>query len=83
MKSLNSLARKDIIKFPTAKFVLSLSLLPSLFVSSSSGFDDTPSLFLSISLRIIKKAINNVAHNEHLSRCTHQHARFTRPANVK
>lgn len=48
MKSLNSPARKDIIKFPTAKFVLSLSLslslalLPSLFVSSSSGFDDTP-----------------------------------------
>lgn len=64
MKSLNSPARKDIIKFPTAKFALPSPLPPScppahLFVPSSSGSADTsalhvPPLPLARANRIIK-----------------------------
>lgn len=42
MKSLNSPARKDIIKFPTAKFAFPLAA--HLFVPSSSGFANISAL---------------------------------------
>lgn len=50
MKSLNSPARKDIIKFPTAKFAF---LPPAhLFVPSSSGSADTSSLCIPLYLSL-------------------------------